>query len=130
MALTARQRLVLIMAAAATGVMALAGIVAARLLSEEQSVTVTGRIVRIDLEARTAAIEFRHPKSGQLMTVEGDIPTACDIQIDGRPASLADLQVDETITVRGTIHWDHSISAEWARVTRAQPMTAPAGGAP
>ena len=89
-----------------------------RLLREDVR-TITGTITRIDLETRTASIEFVHRKTGRTLRIDGTVPPDCDIRIDGRPARLSDLKVGQHTTVQGTIHRDATISANWVRVTRA-----------
>ncbi len=96
-------------------------------------------ITALDLEHRTAEIEFIHPKSGTPRRIRGTIPQDCPIYINDAlaPGGLADLHVGDTGSVRGTVHADLSMEAEWVRVTRpaasqpavaSQPGSAPPSG--
>jgi hypothetical protein len=87
--------------------------------------TVEGTLVQLDPAAHRAAIEIRHPKTGQLISIRGDVPAECDIRIDGRAATLADLRLGERVRVQGTITVDGRVTADWVRVTRAAQPAGP-----
>jgi hypothetical protein len=98
--------------------------------------TVSGQIVSIDAASRTAALEIVHPKTGEKLQLEGQVPLDCNIVIDGRPASLADLRPGERVEVAGIIHRDRTLSANRVRVSRtgaaqsSQPSSGPAASQP
>lgn len=87
--------------------------------------TVEGTIVQLDPESRRATIEIRHPRTGQLIDVRGEVPADCEIHIDGQPASLADLKLGERARVQGTITVNGRITARWVRVHRTEQPTGP-----
>jgi hypothetical protein len=111
-------------------VVAMVGITVVRRLTRERDRTITATILAIDPQARTASIEFVHPKTGKTLELEGRVPEECDIQIDGRPAKLSDLRVGERAEVNGTIHANITLSANWVRVTRAAKTTPVPGTTP
>jgi hypothetical protein len=86
----------------------------------EKVKTVSGRIRSIDTAARTASLEIVHPKTGEKLLLEGRVPLDCDIRIDDRPATLADLRPGERIEVEGIIHRDRSLSANRVRASRVE----------
>lgn len=108
------------------------GIGVVRRMTDMQVRTISGTIMSIDVQARTASIEFVHPKTGRTLQIDGTVPPGCDISIDGRPASMEDLRVGEQAEVEGTIHRDMTISVNWVRVSRTrnssstQPTSTPA----
>ncbi len=94
-----------------------------RRMPKEKTVTITGRITKLDVASRAASIQFVHPKSGKTMTADGQVPLDCDLQIDGKPARIEDLRVGDEGEVKGTLHRDYSVTASWVRVTRQPPTT-------
>lgn len=82
-----------------------------------------GTILSIDVASRQATIEFVHPKSGQRFQLAGDVPADCNIHIDGKPATLADLKVGEQVRVEGTVGRDKHVVAKSVWVTRAPTTT-------
>ena len=112
-------------AVGAVAVLALILIIGSR-LSRAESHTVNVTITRIDADARTASVELVRPKTGQTIQLEGTVPPECEISIDGQPAALGDLRVGDRAQVRGRVHSDRTLSADWVRVTRAATATSPA----
>jgi hypothetical protein len=96
--------------------------------SPEKVRNVSGRIVSIDAASRTASLEIVHPKTGATLQLEGHVPLDCNILIDGRPASLAELRAGERVDVEGIIHRDRTLSANRVRASRAEtePASQPA----
>lgn len=92
--------------------------------------TVEGTIVQLDPAARRAAIEIRHPRTGKSILIHGDVPADCDIRIDDREATLADLTLGERARVQGTITVDGRVTANWVRVTRTAQPTGTSGNTP
>ncbi len=91
--------------------------------SPEKVRTVSGRVVSMDTTLRTASLEIVHPKTGETLHLEGHVPLDCNIFIDGRPASLAELRAGERVDVEGIIHRDGTLSAN--RVSASRTETAP-----
>ncbi|HSW46813.1 MAG TPA: hypothetical protein VLM89_14730 [Phycisphaerae bacterium] len=94
-------------------------------------VTVPGKIVEFDPVARTATFEFIRPKTGEVTRLSGDVPEDCEIQIDGRPAGLADVKVGDaaTITARvteGNRAWPLKVKVRRAMSPGSGPAAAPA----
>src|SRR5438034_5850483 len=58
-------------------------------------------IVSLDPAARTARIRIIHPKTGEAFELAGDVPSECEIFIDGRPAQMSELTPGETVRVKG-----------------------------
>jgi len=87
-------------------------------------------VTQLDVQARRGEIEFVHPKSGRTMTVAAEhIPENCEILVNGRPATLADVRVGDAVAVRGLINpLDGSVQPEWVHVTRPADTAAPASG--
>lgn len=87
------------------------------------------KITKLDIAARSAAIEFVHPKTGLVTAVETtSIPDDCPVEINGRPAQLSDLRVGDVCNVRGMVHADRTVVPLWVHVTRpsgtaSQPAT-------
>jgi len=117
---------------------------AVRLVPRARVHTIDGAtITALDPERRTAEIEFIHPRSGLPGQVKGMIPEGCPIYINDQAAAngIADLRVGDTGSVRGVMHPDQSIEAQWVRLTRpatpsqptsasSQPATTQAGDHP
>ncbi len=62
-------------------------------------------VTRLDVSARSGEIQFVHPKSGRTTYVGADrIPEDCEIRINGESATLADVQVGDTVAVRGLVY--------------------------
>lgn len=81
---------------------------------------VEGRIVTLDAAARTATLEFKHPKTGESITLAGDVTPTCDIRIDGQAAQLADLKVGEKVKVKGRMYrLSNEVHAERVTANRA-----------
>lgn len=85
----------------------------------------SARIAMLDKSARHAKIEFTHPKSGQKMTVAGDVPPDCPIYINEKPAKLDDLRVGDLVAVKARIGIDRNAVPLWVRVTRHDTTTQP-----
>jgi hypothetical protein len=94
------------------------GLETARRMGQTQVRTVTGTIVQLDAQTRHAAIEIIHPKTGKPLRIEGTAPPECDIQVDGKPATLAELRVGDRARVEGVIHRDMTVTANWVHVSR------------
>jgi hypothetical protein len=89
--------------------------------------TVEGTIVQLDAETRHGVIEIRHPRTGQHITIRGEVPADCEIRIDGHTARLSDLKAGERVRVQGTITLNGRITARWIHAHRTMP---PAGRPP
>lgn len=63
-----------------------------------------GRIERIDVATRQAALELRHPRTGTLIRASGAVEADCVIEIDGRNAELAELRPGDRIRVTVEFH--------------------------
>jgi hypothetical protein len=84
----------------------------------------TATVIKFDAAQRSGEIEFIHPKSGQAMTVTAkDIPADCLVLINGKPGTLADVHVGDTVAVRGLIYADQSVKPQRIRVTRPETAT-------
>ena len=82
-------------------------------------------ITKLDPAKGVAEIEFVHPKSGREMKLTGSLAENCQIFINDQPATFAELRVGDKISVRGMVHPDYSVEAEWVRVTRPASPTQP-----
>jgi len=95
-------------------------------------VTVTGTLVEVDPDARTATLKFVHPKSGKPMTVKGQVPPDCQILIDGKPQPFDALKSGSEATVEATIRGGAGVTATkivvGATPSAAQTGPVPAGG--
>lgn len=87
----------------------------------------TATVTKLDVEKRTAEIEFVHPKSGRTMKATGSVPRDCSITIDGEPATLADIRVGDVGSL-GAIGRGYSVEADWVRIRRQQATSQPAAG--
>jgi hypothetical protein len=85
----------------------------------------TAKVVSLDVDKRTAEIEFIHPKTGRTMKATGTVPPDCDIAIDGKPASLADVRIGDVGSLRAVSH-GKSVEARRVRIRRATSNSAPA----
>ena len=83
-------------------------------------------ITKLDPLARTAEIEFTHPKSGRTMRVPSSIPADCQIYINDTPATLTDLRVGDSVSGQVVIYYDQSVKPNWVRVKRPAADSAPA----
>lgn len=81
---------------------------------------IDGRIVELDANARTASLEIVHPKSGQLIVVDGKAGPQCEVTVDGKAASLDDLRIGDRAHVRARITPDMHITALAVHVTRPE----------
>ena len=98
--------------------------------SASASEVADGTITAIDLATRRASIEIIIPATGATRELSGTIPGSCRIEIDGRPATLADARVGDRVEVRARIQRSARgpdgkrqtrFTAEDVRVTRARP---------
>lgn len=62
-----------------------------------------GTIRSLDVATRQASVEVIVPATGLTRELQGDISTDCAIEIDGKPASLGDLRVGDSVEVRARI---------------------------
>ena len=65
---------------------------------------VQGTIVRVDVGARWAALEYFDPGNGATREVTGEVPPKCTITIDGKVATLADLRIGDVVVVTGQVN--------------------------
>jgi hypothetical protein len=85
-------------------------------------------ITALDPAAGSAEIEFAHPKTGKLMRLHGTVGEECEILLNGEPVTVADLQVGDTVDVRGRIHQsftDVTVEALWVSARREVASSAP-----
>ena len=87
-------------------------------------------VTAIDVAGRRATVEFIHSKSGQLISMDGDLPDDDKIRIDGKPATIRDVRVGDKVVLERKDKQILSVNVE-----RELPMpesrptaTAPAGG--
>ncbi|GEM_PF-2333200 len=100
---------------------------AMRLTRPREGVLRLATVTKLDVASRSGEISFVHPRSGQPMTIAAEhIPAECEITVDGRPATLADVRVGDTVSAGGLIYPDHTVSPRWLHVTRATSTTRPA----
>ncbi len=119
-------RRIVLLAVIAIVVLAVAGWRLMKLMQPREHTLTSATITKLDVTDRTAEVEFIHPKSGQMITVAGVVPEGCDIQINGAPATMADLRIGDIAEVRGMIYPDRSVEPIWVRVRRASATTQPA----
>jgi hypothetical protein len=108
---------------------------ASRALRPREYTLQNARLVKLDVAARTAEIEFVHPKSGRTQALNGRVPDDCPITINDQPATLEQLRPGDVAAVRGTVYSDRVVQAQWVKVTRsasqpARPATAPSTPSP
>jgi hypothetical protein len=89
---------------------------------------ISGTVLSVDPDERTASIEFIHPRTGKAFQLTGHVPETCDITIDGKPATLRDIRVGDVVRAQGALANDKTITVNWARIQRAA-NTATAHGA-
>ncbi len=65
---------------------------------------VEATITKIKLEKQRARFEFIHPQTGDIAQLGSSIPDSCEILIDGKPATLANLRVGDKVTARGLVY--------------------------
>lgn len=88
-------------------------------------------ITKLNTATRSGEIEFIHPKSGRTQKVSAQhIPEDCEVLINGQPAELSDVQVGDTVAVRGLVYPDYTVEPRWVRVTRQAPQSQPAATQP
>ncbi len=63
-----------------------------------------GRIERLDVATRQATLEFRHPRTGAVIRAAGTVEPDCRIEIDGRGATLDELQPGDHVRVAVELH--------------------------
>jgi hypothetical protein len=81
--------------------------------------TLEGAIITaIDPPARTAEIEFIHPRSGRVQRLKGTLAPGGEITLDGAPATIDDLRVGDTVTVGGMVGRDLNVAADKVLATR------------
>lgn len=80
--------------------------------------TIRGKIVAMDVAARTGTFEIVHPKTGETFELAGSVPVECEIIIDGKPAKLADLKVGEDLEATGLLYRTGHVTAQKLIVTR------------
>lgn len=94
--------------------------------------TLSGAVItQLDVAARTAEIEFIHPKTGDSVRLSGRVPPACEIQVNGLPATLAELRVGDMVDVGGTVQrrlLTYVVEAHWVSAARRAPASRPVGG--
>lgn len=124
--MTSRARKVILLVAIGVVVLAAVGWQVRRLTRPRTYLLKAATITKLDPQARTAEIEFTHPKSGRTMRVPGLIPADCQIYINDTPATLTDLQVGDSVSGQVVIHYDQSVTPTWVRVKRPVADSAPA----
>lgn len=83
---------------------------------EELSPTVRvvdGTIARIDAEKRLASVDVIHPRTGPVISIKGEVPADCRIELYGKPATLNELEAGQRVTVEGTIWPTKRVTANW-----------------
>lgn len=81
--------------------------------------TLEGAIITaIDPSARTAEIEFIHPRSGRVQRLSGTLAPGGQITLNGAPATIEDLKVGDTVTVGGMVGRDLTVAADKVFATR------------
>ncbi len=75
-----------------------------------------GTIRSLDPVKRQASVEVILPATGTTRELQGDIAPDCAIEIDGKPAALADLRVGDSVQVRARI--DRSRGSDGKRHVR------------
>ena len=63
----------------------------------------TGSIIALDLAERRASLEVVNPSTGKTRQYDGSIPPECEIMINGKAATLADLRVGDSVRVRASL---------------------------
>lgn len=77
-------------------------------------------ITAIDPQARTAEIEFIHPRSGRVQRLTGTLAPGGQITLNGRPATVDELMAGDTVTVGGMVGRDLTVAADKVFATRPQ----------
>ncbi len=80
---------------------------------------ITGTVLEIAPQERTAKFEFVHPKTGRTLQLRGEVPSECEITIDAAPASLADVRMGEQATVTGLVYRTGRLVAQKVSIHRA-----------
>jgi hypothetical protein len=84
--------------------------------------TVQATLTQIDLAQRTATVQFIHPRSGETISLKGMVSADCSVEVDGRPAALADLVIGDRAWVQGVISRNDTVSAVRVWVYRKEPV--------
>lgn len=71
--------------------------------SQPRDGKVSGTIKQIDVTRRIASLEFAHPRTGQTITVTGEILPQCEVLVDGQHVGLEALRAGDRATVTGRI---------------------------
>jgi hypothetical protein len=79
---------------------------------------IQGTVIAVDPAARTASLEFPHPRTGELLTLEGSVPADCEIRVNGKPATIADVHVGDVVRVKGHVDASKHITARWVHIQR------------
>lgn len=74
-------------------------------------------VTAVNVEQRTAEIEFTHPRSGRTIRVKGTLAPDGQLLVNDEPAPLSALRVGDRVSVRGTLYPNYTVTAEWVRVT-------------
>ncbi|MCO6435613.1 MAG: hypothetical protein J5J06_00820 [Phycisphaerae bacterium] len=88
-------------------------------------VSANATITAIDVPARTASVQFIHPRSGRKMTVSGDVAPDCEIMVAGKPAKLSDVPVGSIAKVTAIRHAEGGATATHI-IVEDKPRTTPA----
>lgn len=75
-----------------------------------------GTIRTLDVATRQASVEVIVPATGVTRELHGEVASDCAIEIDGKPATLADLRVGDAVEVRARI--DRTRGADGKRHVR------------
>lgn len=65
---------------------------------------ITGTITELDLNQRTATLEFIHPKTGKRYELVGTVSPDCVITRDGEQIALDALAVGTTVSAEGLLY--------------------------
>ncbi|MBN2445976.1 MAG: hypothetical protein JXO22_04590 [Phycisphaerae bacterium] len=96
--------------------------------------SVSGKITSLDSEQRTAVLEVIHPKTGDVIEISGEVSPDCQILMDGKQATMADLAAGMRVNAHGLLYRGSRpprvvatrVVVETATVAEEQTSSAPA----
>ncbi len=89
--------------------------------------SISGTVTAIDTSTRRVSIRVVHPKTGQQIELTGEVPNECQILIDGKSSTLADVRVGDIADAEGVLtKANQRIVANHVTIKRSGPASASA----
>ncbi|MBK9118359.1 MAG: hypothetical protein IPM18_01990 [Phycisphaerales bacterium] len=109
----------IILAALALLIVAWAGIFVSQSLGAREYTVPEATITKLDVATRTGEIQFIHPQKGHTITLLTQrIPDDCEITINNRAATLAEVRVGDLAEIVGLAYADRTVVPLRVRITR------------